>query len=81
LATLDELEREPSGTRADLGDPVYVARQPAHDTGMEPLGAGQPIIELRFQPVQQFPGQDHVGLRITVPLRDKPACLVAREDA
>jgi hypothetical protein len=48
---------------------------------MEPLGAGQPIIELRFQPVQQFPGQDHVGLRITVPLRDKPACLVAREDA
>ena len=45
------------------------------------LGAGQPVIELRFQPVQQFPGQDHVGLRVTVPLRDKPARLITREHA
>jgi hypothetical protein len=48
---------------------------------MEVLGAGQPVIELRFEPVQQFPGQDHVGLRITVPLRDEPARLIAGEHA
>ena len=77
--TLDELHRQPSRARADLGDPVHVARQPADDPGMEPLGAGQPVIELRFEPVQQFPGQDHVALRITVPLRDEPARLLAGE--
>ena len=81
LPALDELHRQPSRARADLGDPVHVARQPAHDPGMEPLGAGQPVIELRFEPVQQFPGQDHVVLRITVPPRDEPARLVAGEHA
>ena len=80
-ATLDELERQPSRARADLGDPVYVVRQPAQHIRMEPLGAGQPVIELRFEPVQQLPGQDHVGLRITVPLRDEPARLLAGEHA
>ncbi len=81
LPALDELHCQPSRARADLGDPVHVARQPAHDPGMEPLGAGQPVKELRFEPVQQFPGQDHVVVRITVTLPDKPARLVAGEHA
>ncbi len=79
LPAPDELHRQPSRARADLGDLADVARQPAHDTGMEPLGAGQPVVEPRFEPVQQFPGQDHVVLRITLPLRDKPAGLGAGE--
>ena len=48
---VDELEREPSGARADLGDPLYGARQPPDDAGMQPLGAGQPVVKLRFEPV------------------------------
>jgi len=30
--------------------------------------AGKLVIEFQFEPVQQFPGQDDVGLGITVPL-------------
>jgi hypothetical protein len=37
-----------------------VAQQPAHDLETEPLGAGHLAIELRFEPVQQFPGKDHI---------------------
>src|SRR5689334_24575977 len=55
-ATLEEFERQPSRTRADLGDPVYAMRQPAQYIRMEPLDAGQPVIELRFEPVKQLPG-------------------------
>ena len=81
LPALDELHGQPSGARADLGDPVYVARQPAQHPGMEPLGAGQPVIQLRFEPVQQLPGQDDVLARVTVPPRDEPARLLAGEHA
>ncbi len=80
-ATLDELKRQPPRARADLGDPVRGARQPANDTRMEALGAGQPVIEFRFEPVQQFPRQDQVRLRITVPVRNKPARLLAGQHA
>ena len=80
LAALGELHRQPSRPRADLGNPVRT-RQPAHHPRVEPFGAGQPVIELRFEPVQQFPGQDDVVLRITATLRDKPPCLLAGEHA
>ena len=78
---LDEIHRQPSGARADLGDPVQATRQPAENLGVQPLGAGQPVIELGFEPVQQFPGQDHVAARITVPPGEKPARLVGGEHA
>ena len=78
---LDELHRQPSGARADLGDPVQATRQPAENLGMQPLGAGQPVIELGFEPVQQFPGQDHVGLADHRPPGEKPARLVGGEHA
>ena len=48
---------------------------------MEVLGGGQPVIELRFEPVQQFPGQVYVGLRVTVPLCDEAARLLLGEHA
>ena len=80
-AMLEKLERQPSRSRADLGDPVYAMRQPAQHIRMEPLDAGQPVIELRFEPIQQLPGQDHVSLRIAVPMGDEPARLVAGEHA
>lgn len=35
----DELKRQPSRARADLDDPVRVARQSPDDAGMEPLRA------------------------------------------
>ena len=78
---LDELHRQPPRARADLGDPVHAAWQPAHDSGMQPLRAGQPVIELRFEPVQQLPGQEQVVLRITVSRRDKPVRPVTGEHA
>ena len=40
-----------------------MAQQPAHDLEMEPLGAGHLAIKFRFEPVQQFPGEDHIRLR------------------
>ena len=49
LPAVDELEREPSGARADLRDPLRGARQPADDAGMHPLGAGQPVVKLRLR--------------------------------
>ena len=78
LPALDELQRQPAGARADLDDPLDVARQPAEHAGMEPLGADQPVIELRLEPVQQLPGQHHVGSRVTGPRRGEPARLLAR---
>ena len=42
---------------------------------MEPLRADQPVIELRLEPVQQLPGQDDIGLRITIPAGSEPARL------
>ena len=44
-----------------------MAQQPAHDLEMEPLGAGHLAIKLRFEPVQQFPGQDHIRLAQPTP--------------
>src|SRR5262249_5191539 len=45
---------------------VHTARQPANYAGMQPLGAHQALVEPWLQPVQQFPGQRCIGLRITV---------------
>ena len=67
--TLDELQRQPTRARADLDDPLEVARQPPKHARVEPLRADEPVIELRFEPVQQFPGQGDVGLRIAGPAR------------
>ena len=67
--------RRPS--RPDLHDPVRAARQPAHHPGMEPLRAGHPLVKLRLEAIQQFPGQGLVGLRIAVRVRRKAPGLVA----
>ena len=64
-APVDELQGQAARARADLDDRVRVARQPVDDPGMKPLRAGQPVVELRLEPVQQLPGQSHVGLRVT----------------
>ena len=74
--TVDELERQPTRARADLDDPLEVVRQPPKHAGVKPLRAGEPVIELRFEPVQQFPGQGDVGLRIAAPSRNKAFRLV-----
>ena len=45
---------------ADLDDPLDVVRQPPEHARMEPLGADEPVIELRLEPVQELPGQGDV---------------------
>ena len=60
----DELQRQPARARSHLDDPVDVVRQPPEHAGVEPLGADQPVIELRFEPVEQLPGQGDVGSRV-----------------
>jgi hypothetical protein len=69
----DELQRQPPRSRADLHDPVHVARQPGKHTGMEAFRADQPVVQSRFEPVQQLPGQGDVGLGITAPGRGEAA--------
>src|SRR5712691_9350149 len=46
---------------------------------MEPLGADHPLVKLGLEPVQQFPGQSYVGLRIAALVRRKAPRLVAGE--
>src|SRR5205085_6190809 len=53
--------------------------QPPKHAGVEPLSADKPVVELRIEPVQEFPGQGDVDLRIAVPLRNKPSRLVSGE--
>ena len=63
--TPDELQRQPARSRSHLDDPVDVVREPPEDLGVEPLGGDQPVVELGFQAVEQFPGQSDVGSRVT----------------
>src|SRR5260370_957696 len=60
------------------GEPVEVVRTDVG--GGRGWGDGTRVEELWFEPVQQFPGQDDVGARITVPVRDEPARLLAGEN-
>ena len=64
---INELQSQPPRAGADLDYPVRAARQPANYPGMESLRAGHPLVEFRLEPVQQFPGQGYVGLRIAAP--------------
>ena len=79
-APVDEFQRQPPRAGADLDNPVRGARQPADYPGMEPLRGGHPLVKLRLEPVQQFPGQGQVGPRIAAPVRSKAPRLVAGED-
>ena len=60
----EQLERQPAGAGAHLDDPLDGLRQPSEHAGMEALGANEPVVELRLEPVQQLPGQGDVGSRI-----------------
>jgi len=76
-----ELERQPPRAGAHLDDPARVMRQPAEHTGMEPLRTDQPVVELRFEPVQQLPRQGRVGLGVTLPVGGEAAQLTGGEHA
>ena len=64
---VDELQRQPSGARAHLDDPVRACGSHSSTPGWSRSAPGQPVVELRFQPVQQLPGQGDVGPRIAAP--------------
>src|SRR5205807_8903674 len=48
---------------------------------MDLLRTGKSVIQLRFEPVQQFPGQGDVGLRVAGPVGYKPPRLLLGEHA
>src|ERR1700683_3547765 len=76
---VEQVKRQASRSGSYFDNPVRGTRQPAEDAGVQALRGGQPVVELRFEPVQQLPGQGRVGLRIAVPIRYEAACLVAGE--
>ena len=63
-ARADKLERQPARARGHLDDPVKAARQPLEYAGVQPLGTDQPVVELRFEAVEELPGQGDVGSRV-----------------
>jgi len=46
---------------------------------MQALGCCQPVIQVRLEPVEQFPGQDRVRARIAALAVDEPARLLGSE--
>ena len=46
---------------------------------MELLRTDEPVIELWLEPVQELPGQGHIGSRVTCPGGEKPSRLVLGE--
>ena len=79
-AAIEQVHRQPAGPRTDLDNPVHRARQPVNDPAMELLGADQAFVELRLKPVQQLPGQRHVGLRVAVSVRNEAPRLLVGQD-
>ncbi len=56
VATGDQLDGEPPGSRAHLDDAGHVRREPFEDAGMKGLGGNQPLVELGLEPVEELPG-------------------------
>ena len=78
---VNKLQRQPARARSHLDDPLEVVRQPADHARMKALRTDEPVIELWLEPVQELPGQGHVGSRVTRPAGEKPSRLVLGEHA
>lgn len=76
----DELKRQAPGAGADLDNPVRAARQPGRYPWMQTLGAGQLLVQVRLEPVQQLPRQRVVIPRIAGTVSREASCLTRGQD-
>ncbi len=70
--TTNELERKPAGARTHLDHPIDIGREPPDHGAVEPLSAGEPIVELWLEAVQELPGKGYVNLGVAGSALEEP---------